>query len=238
MLTLLSFPPGLDEPSLSPFCTKAMLLLEMSGQAWRPQWVVNPAAMPMGKLPVLDHGRGRVPDSNLILAWLLRQGAVLWPEGVAKAQAHAVMRMSENHLYFGVVHDRWMRPECWAVIKPVFFGAVPALVRPVLAGIARRGVARQLGGQGTAAFTDPDRLAYMRADLDALSETLGDRPWMMGEQPSPVDASVLPLLSTLDRLPADTPLRSALRRDARLMRYVARGRETLYAPLTPRLATA
>lgn len=67
MLQLLSFPPGLDEPSLSPFCAKAMILLQMSGQAWRPEWHPDPCKAPPCKLPALHTPDGIVPDSTLNL---------------------------------------------------------------------------------------------------------------------------------------------------------------------------
>ncbi len=231
MLILLSFPSGFHEPSLSPFCTKAMLLLQMAGVDWRPQWTSNPGKAPLGKLPALRREDGVLPDSNLILDWLDRQGAPMFPDDADRGDAHLIMRLAETSLYHGIVYDRWARAEGWGRAKPVFFAPVPAALRSLVAGLARRKVLGQLKAQGIAAFSDPDRLTYLRADLDALSAHLGAHPWMLGNRPSAADASILPMLSTLDHLPDDTALRGALRRDARLMDYVARGRAQLYAPL-------
>ena len=52
MLTLVTYPAGLGAFSLSPFCVKAALLLQTSGQPWQRRDSVDPRKTPHGKLTV------------------------------------------------------------------------------------------------------------------------------------------------------------------------------------------
>lgn len=66
MLSLISYNPAFGQPSGSPFCTKALCLLEMSGVDWKIDFDNDPRKTPMGKLPVLRDGSKIVPDSAYI----------------------------------------------------------------------------------------------------------------------------------------------------------------------------
>ncbi|MBY6159787.1 glutathione S-transferase family protein [Mameliella alba] len=233
MLKLMSFPPGMQEPSLSPFCVKAMILLNMAGQSWAPDWQADPRKAPLRKLPALRTPEGIVPDSGLILRWLTGQGADLFP-GLGleeRVQAHMLMRMVEDSLRHGLTHDRWARDDCWATMKFAFFASVPAPFRVVVSDIMRRQVVQGLKTQGIARFSEADRLTLLGADLDALTVQLGEGEWLFGDRPTAADATTLPVLSMIDRLPVQTGLRANLRARGNLMDYVARGRARLYAGL-------
>ena len=76
MLTLLTYPAGYGQFSLSPFCVKAAYLLHLSGQPWKRQDLNDPRKMPHAKLPVLRTEDRLVPDSDGIRYWLEERGAV------------------------------------------------------------------------------------------------------------------------------------------------------------------
>lgn len=234
MLSLLAFPAALDEPSLSPFSTKAMILLTMSGQTWRPKWTTDPRAAPFGKLPALESPQGVIGDSDLILAWLEEQGADLFPglDSRRRAMAHGIMRMAEENLRYGLMYDRWVDDAGWARFSRVVFAGMPAPLRLIVPGMVRKDIVRGLKWQGLGRFGRAERLSYFKADLAALTDLLWDAPWLFGDRPTAADASVLPVLSSIDRLQVDRGLRGALRENDTLMAYIKRGRETLYAPLS------
>ena len=233
MLTLLTFPASLGEPSLSPFCTKAMCLLQMAGLDWKPELTFDLAAMPLGKLPVLKTDDGLIPDSNLMADWLEAQGVDLYPgrDAEGRAKAHLALRLAEEHLRLRLVHDRWVDEAGWQAFMPIVFAEVPEGKREAVAQGARDAVRAGLHWQGIARFSDADRQAYLAADLTALSALVGGHTFLFGETPCLADASVLAILSGIDHLPADTRLRRALRADGRLMDYIERGRAALYTPL-------
>lgn len=70
MLKLLTYPSAMGEFSPSPFCTKAALLLQMSGQPWEREDTSDPRKTRYGKLPVLRAGGEVIADSDNIRAWL------------------------------------------------------------------------------------------------------------------------------------------------------------------------
>ena len=240
MLTLVSFPGALGEPSMSGFCTKAMILLEMAGQSWRPRFSVNASEAPYGKLPCLETPWGPVADSNLILRWLEEQGADLFPglDALGRAQAHALIRMGEENLRYGMMYDRWADPRGWVAFMPVVFGDMPAPLRLVIPAKVRKEIVKGLKWQGLGRMSKDARQACFDADLDALTDLLWGRDWVMGDTPTAVDAAILPVLSGIDSGQADTILRRSLRDRSTLMRYVERGRDRLYAPLTSSLCAA
>jgi len=156
MLTLLTFPGNSEQPSFSPFCLKAMCLLHMSGQAWQPEYMSNPAKMPYGRLPVLRTGDRLIPDSHNIQAHLESMGAD-FNAGLSddeKARSHALIRMVEENLRCGVVYDRWFDDACWPHTRDMLFGGMPAMLRRIIPGKIRKHVRRSMIAHGIAQFQD------------------------------------------------------------------------------------
>ncbi|MCK0151679.1 glutathione S-transferase family protein [Marivita sp. S6314] len=239
MLTLITFPDGFDEPSLSPFCVKAMIQLDMAGVDWRPEYTGTPGDGPLGRLPALRTPEGVIPESGFIQTYLEGQGAVfhMGLSSVARVRAHALVRMIEEHLRLGIAHDRWLVDACWEKMKPVAFASVPAPIRPAVATMARRQVRSGLKSQGFARMTEAQRMACFQPDLDCLTDHLWDTPYLLGDHPTAPDTIAVPVLSMLAGLPASTALRETVRRNATLMAYIDRGRAALY-PKTIRSAAA
>ncbi len=230
MLTLLTFPGNSDQPSHSPFCLKAMCLLQMSGQTWVPEYVANPSKMPLGRLPVLKTADRLIPDSTNIQTYLESHGAD-FNAGLSaddKARSHALTRMVEENLRCGLVHDRWLNEQCWPVIRETFFADMPAILRKIIPGMIRRNVRRAMMAQGIAQFSREDRLDRLGRDIRAIEQTLGNNPFLFGETPSAADATIAPVLDMIRTLPCDTGLRRLVRENAGLMSYIEHARAALY----------
>jgi len=116
MLTLLTFPGSFGAPSHSPFCVKAMCLLELSGLEWRAEYLHDPRKMPLSRLPVLKDGAHLIPDSAFIQTHLEAKGINFYPDMSAqeKAHAHALIQMCEAGIYNILVHERWLVDANWA----------------------------------------------------------------------------------------------------------------------------
>lgn len=230
MLTLLTFPGDDRQPSFSPFCVKAMCLLEMAGREWAPTYLAQPSKMPYGRLPVLKTDTELIPDSGNIQAWLEDRGAGFDAglSGEERAWSAALVRMVEEGLRYGLVHDRWLRDDCWEVVRGRFFGAVPTAIRPAIAGMVRRRIRRTLELQGTAQFNEADRLARMGRDLQAVRDTLGERDYLFGPAPGSADAAIVPVLDMIRDLPCQTGLREMVRGDTRLMAWLDRASAAMY----------
>jgi len=233
MLSLITFPTGFGEPSHSPFCAKAMILLQMSGQAWQREDISNPSSMPHGKLPVLRANGTLVADSEFIQGWLTQQGADFYPGCTDEQRAigHALVRMVEENLRLILVHDRWLDDENWARLGPMFFAQLPAPLRKLVPILARRSVRAGLKSNGIARMSPEQRLQKAGNDLDALGQIIGTNPFLLGDAPTAADAAVLPVLSMIDRLPVATATTRLVRRQDWMKGYLQRGRATLYGPL-------
>lgn len=230
MLTLQTFPPSFDLPSGSPFCIKAMCLLELSGQEWKPKGADSRKA-PNAKLPVLIDGDKVIPDSDAIRAHLEDNYNADFDKGLSaeqRATSRAVIRMVEEHLYFAVVSNRWLNDENWAKLAPVFFAKVPAPMRGMVAKMVRKGVGKQVYAQGMGRHSVADQCALAAKDIEAIKTLLGDKPFMFGKKPTAADASVIAMIDSLSKTPVSTPISQLVTDDEILMAYIERGREAMY----------
>ncbi len=75
MITLITYAPSFGQPAASPFCIKAIWLLNMSGLAWEREDTADPRKMPKQKLPAIRIGSDIIPDSDNIRTYLEAQGA-------------------------------------------------------------------------------------------------------------------------------------------------------------------
>ena len=230
MLTLLTFPAGFGDFSLSPFCTKVAWLLEMSGETWQRQDVINPRRLPKQKLPVLQLANGRmISDSRVIRAYLDERGGHFDTGLTAEARDMALLfeRMVEEHLYFLLLTDRWANDAVWPAVRQAFFGSIPGLVRRPVTGMARRSILRDLQGQGIGRMSPEERMQRADADLKVIAAQLSDRPFLLTDHPTAADASVAAIVTALRDTPVATALTRRVRNDAVLSDYVDRMRETL-----------
>lgn len=230
MITLLTFPGSFSCPSHSPFCVKAMCLLQLSGEKWRPEYHDDPRKMPYGKLPVARIDGALIPDSGNIQRALEARGADLFPglNPAQKAQAHAVQRMAEESLAPGLVHDRWLNDANWPIVRDTFFAAIPRLIRGPITNRLRKNVRATHRLGGFARLSDADRRAWINADLGAIEAMLTETDYLFANVSCAADASALPVLDMMANLPADTWLRRRIRSSDLLMRYIAAGRAALY----------
>ncbi len=148
-------------------------------------------------------------DSALIIEHLVAKhgdklDAHLTP--AERAADYALRRMTEEGLYFAMLYSRWVDEAGFAVIGPVFFDAIPAPLRPVVGLLVRRSTRNALHAQGTGRHTREQVYAMGRADLQALSDALGDKPFFLGDKPTSYDAAIYGTLCNLMKIPTGTPL--------------------------------
>jgi glutathione S-transferase len=222
MIKLHQFPPVWGLPNASPFCLKVETYLKMAALPYEIAPVFNPAKAPKGKLPyIVDNGK-TVADSGLILDYLKasygdKLDGHLGP--AERAAALALQRLMEEHLYWCAIYDRWIVDENWAITKRDFFAGLPRIVFNLVTRVARRGQRRQLYGHGMGRHTREEIYALGVADIAALADWLGDKPFFMGAQPSSLDATAYAFLANLLWVPLDTPLTRAARERQNLAGY-------------------
>jgi glutathione S-transferase len=224
MIRLHQFAPAFGLPNASPFCMKVEVYLRMAAL---PYETVNGNLLkaPKGKLPFIEDGPLRVADSSLIIQHLQRVygdplDAALTP--LQRAQGLALQRLFEEDLYWALLFTRWVEPAGWEKTRPAFFGSLPWPLSWLVPPLARRGLRGQLRGHGMGRHSREEIHALGCQDLGAVAELLADKPYMLGEQPSTLDATAYAFLANVLWAPVDSPLRAHAAARPNLLAYCQR----------------
>jgi glutathione S-transferase len=165
---------------------------------------------PKGKLPYIDDRGRKIADSGLIVEYLSRSRGVDldgWLSPMQRAEALALQRLLEDHFYFILGYARWLDPAGWPAVKAAFFGWLPPGMRDATAFMVRRRIVRTLHLQGLGRHSQAELYWMGRADLEAVSLVLGDKPFFFGERPATIDAVAYGFLANLLLVPVETELK-------------------------------
>lgn len=231
MITLTIYPESFGEPSASPFCTKALCMLQATGLSFQVDETPDPRKAPKQKLPIIKHDGHVIPDSEQIREHIEAAADFDFNEGLTAEQrgiSRAVTRMLEEHFYFAVVADRWGNDANWAHVKKAFFSDIPAIIRPIVTRMIRKQAIGQLNGQGIGRHTEEERFDRARRDVISVRTILGDKPFLFGDGPTAADYTAIPMLRSSIVTPVPTLLSDFIREDAKIMAYLERGKAALY----------
>ena len=231
VITFHTFPGAFGLESLSPFCMKVEVYLKLTKLPYKAV-PADPRKAPKGKLPVIDDDGTKVADSSAILAYLEKKHGEPLDTGLSdldRARAHLLQRTFEESLYFVVLWSRWAEDACWSVVKPLFFGGMPVPLRLIVPPIARKQVVGYAHAQGIGRHSREEIYAFGIRDLRAISTMLGDQPYFLGDRPRTIDCCAYGFLANGLRFDVDTPLRTHIRDDARLLAYVERMQQRVVA---------
>jgi glutathione S-transferase len=193
MITLYVFGPAFLLPDPSPFVIKTDVQLKMSGLPYRQERGGFERA-PKGKVPYIEDGGQVIGDSTFIRDHIERRyGADLDRALTAEQRARAwtIERMLEDHLYWAMVHERWMNDANFAKGPAHFFDGAPDAVRQQ----ARDGMRATLRAQGLGRHSDGEVADLGGRSLAALSSLLDDKPYLMGAEPCGIDATAFAMVS-------------------------------------------
>ena len=171
MITLYSFGPYFGLPEPSPFTMKTQVQLKMAGLAFASEYGGIDRS-PKHKLPFIDDDGTVVADSTFIRDYVEKTYAVDLDRHLSppqRAQAWAIERMLEDHLYWAVVHARWTDDENFAKGPARFFDAAPEAMRGAIRDQGRQNVTTTLHGQGFGRHDRDELAALARRSFDALS---------------------------------------------------------------------
>jgi glutathione S-transferase len=209
MITLYQFRPVWGLPNASPFCMKLETYLRMVELPYQVARNADVRKAPKKKFPYIDDDGKVIADSGFIIDYLKATYGDPLDQALTpaqQAQVLAMRRLFEEHLYWAMVHDRWIVPENWRVTRRAFFGFMPAAVRPVIATLVRGKTRKKLLGHGMGLHSTAEIEELGKADLSAASAFLGDKAYFMGEQPSSLDATAYAFLANAVRAPFNSPL--------------------------------
>jgi len=164
-----------------------------------------------GQMPYIEFNGEEIPDSNVIIATMKKYFDVD-PDKVYslrdKSIAHAVVSMVENHtaitgfhyryglhmgefLDFLQMYDFYPNAKLWGMVQPML-----TKFRSYLTGIGRHEL--------------PEIWEFARQDLLAISEILGDKPFLLGESPSTADCTLFGHLAQFLYIEIGFPQREVL----------------------------
>ncbi|MDP1901418.1 MAG: glutathione S-transferase family protein [Rubrivivax sp.] len=232
MIKLIQFAPAFGLPNASPFCMKLETYLRMAALPFE---LVNSGDLmkaPKKKLPYIDDDGTVVADSSFVIDYLKGRygdpldGALTPSE---RALATAFQRLFEENLYWAVVHTRWVQPEGWAMTRQAFFGRLPVPLRWFVPALARRSLVAEMKGQGMGRHSDAEIHAIGCRDVGAVADFLADKPFMLGEKPSSLDATAHAFLANLLWAPVDSPIQRHARARPTLEAYCQRMKARYFA---------
>ncbi len=237
MITLTQMPRIGGIPNLSPPCMKLETWLRMTGIAYE----IGPfdtSRAPKGKLPYFEVEGGLASDATLALDFLRARHRVdpdahLSPGDAAVALAFR--RLLKEHFYWVLVYTRWHADESYADYFPIIGQVLPPSApaparRHVLDGL-RSSLLDQLRQQGMGRHTPEEVHRLGIADLAAVSEVLGDKPYFCGADPATVDATIYAAVSNLIDVPVDSPVRDFALGRANLVAHARRMAERYFPEL-------
>ncbi len=225
MITLYGSGRHFGLPDASPFVTKAEILLKMSGVPFRAA-KADFGKAPKGKIPYIDADGKLLGDSTFIRFHLEDKHGIDFDAGLSasdKAVALAFEKLCEEHLYWAIVHARWMDKANFEKGPKHFFDDVPAPLRPFIVAMINRQVRRNMKGHGIGRHTRAEIERLAKRDLDAISAFLAGKPFLMGTEPCGADASVWSSVVSALCTHFDTPIRDHAEKLSNLVAYRDRG---------------
>ena len=219
-------------PNFSPFCMKVETWLRMAGLDYRVAVELGPHKGPLGKLPFVRDGGETIADSHSIIARLAQKhgrdlDASLSAE--QRATRHAFDRLLSEHLYWAMVHARWVDDAAWPQVRALFFGSLPWPLKSLLPRFARRGMIAQLKSHGLGRHPRDEIYARAAQDLQALADQLGEQPYFLGAQPTTLDAAAYAFLANAYAAPITTAMRPLVAAHPNLVAYCERMRTRYFS---------
>ena len=198
-LKLVHFGRAFGRPDGSPFCVKPEAYLRLIDV---PYDLVrgNPMKSPRKQLPVLLHGNKTIAGSQEIIEHLRAEfgnQVDAWLTQEQEVQGYHLAKSVEEYLYFLLLYQRWMLEENFQLVKRAFFGEMPLLARFLIPILARRGSKQRLWGQGVGRYTAEEVDARAYEAVKNLSQTLGEKPFFLGDKPCWVDCSMYGFVTNL-----------------------------------------
>jgi glutathione S-transferase len=224
MIILYGFGPAFGLPDPSPFVMKSQVQLKMADVPYRFERAAPPSA-PKGKIPYIEDDGHRLGDSTFIRAHIEKEFGFTFDanlSGEQRAQAWAIERMLEDHLYFALIHARWLDDVNFAKGPAHFFDAVPEDAREAIRTQARERVRQNLVAHGLGRHSDDEIVELGARSLAALSTLLGDKSYLFGDAPCGADATAFGMAASILTPFFDAPLRNRAESHANLVAYCDR----------------
>ncbi|XP_046377186.2 failed axon connections homolog [Haliotis rufescens] len=181
---------GLYAPSLSPFVMKLETYLRMAKIPYQNVHGLVPSSK--GKFPWMEYNGQEVADTTLCINFLNEKLGVDLNRNLSPADrgvAQAMQVMAEEHLFWFIVLFRWQFDNDKSLILKTFkFGRFATWM-------VGRNLKNQLWNQGLGRHTEAEITWMFKKDLQSLSDFIGTKKFLMGDEPCETDCTVFGQLS-------------------------------------------
>ena len=213
-------------PSLSPPCLKLETWFRIAEVPYRALPAPSLDQAPKGKIPFIEYKGERMGDSTLIIDMLKkREGIDLDGDLSATERAISVAfrRMIKENIYWAVIDVRYRVEENWQKYRHVLAsalapGAAEEQWAPAIDGL-RQVIVDQMWGHGIGRHNSDETAIIHIADFNAISDLLADKPFLMGDRPTTVDAAAYSYIGNLVRPPYENKVTEHVKSLDNLMRY-------------------
>lgn len=219
--------------NMSPFCIKLETYLRMTEIPYKAGKFARGDA-PKGKIPYVRLDGKFLGDSQLVIDELehrlVAENKPALDGGLSPhdaALARVTRRAIEEGFYFNFVYLRWSVDDGFAAVREEFKKLAPGFV----ASLIRRSIRGKLDGQGTGRHSHDEVMAIGAADIDAIAELLGDRPYFLGEKPRVIDSTLYAFVEAVLGFPIDSKIKARTAAHPNLVAYRARIRERWWKDL-------
>jgi glutathione S-transferase len=230
MIELVTLPAAFGLRNVSPFCLKIEMQLTALGLEFDTSTIQNPQKAPKGKLPYLLVDGKVIADSELINEFLEEHTGGKVYAGLTeeqKAQGFALARLAEDHLYWLMVASRWLDEDWWPNIVKEFFGFVPAPLRGLVAGLARRSVRQTYNLHGLGRHSLEEQKGFAERDLRSLDASVPETGFLFGSTPGVFDFTVAGLMAGMYDQKPESWVTPMAKRFPRLQSYTERVQENV-----------
>jgi glutathione S-transferase len=217
-------------PEISPFVTKTEIHLKMANLPYQKRRAM-PDESPKGQIPFIDDGGKLVGDSTFIRFHLEREYRTDLDIGLStleRATAMAIEMMCEHELAPAVGYFRWMVPENFERGPGQWFNDAPAEQREEMKRSLQDEVRKVMLARGIGRHSDAEIVSLGLRSLKALSVFLGEKTYLMGDEPCGADAFVFATLAAAMTPYFPSALRDHAIRFSNLVAYVTRMFDRFY----------
>jgi glutathione S-transferase len=210
-LRVFTFAPDWGLPSAGPFAVKLLAWLELAGIPYQQVLEDNPRKGPNGKNPWIELDGELIGDSELIIELLSKRYGVDLDAGLSSGQRAiglAWRRTFEEHFHQVLEWELFEHPAGAAYMRERLRSTMPPIIGPLVFSMLRSHLRKQLYARGLARHAPEIIEAKGRADVDALAAFLGDKPFLLGQQPTTGDTAVFGLMASMVYWPMQTPVAS------------------------------
>ena len=189
----------------SPFCIKVHRALCAKGLQYAVRNVGSPGEMKRinpGKIkvPVLEYDGELTTDSTRIIELLEDKHPdppLLPADPAARARVQLLEDWADEALYWFPVHLRWQDDANFQVLVKAFFAKLPLPMRWFVPGVVRKGVLKQLNGQGLGRLPQAEVLVLLEGHCQMLEQLLSDETYLTGDALTAADLAVFGPLAAL-----------------------------------------